>query len=237
MKVVVGGPGIVNFSRYIVYPLGSDRRAMKGVKTEMRIISSPPKSTARIICSLLVHHSMSKKSDNPANLEEIVDISSSINRSTDYWELLLNEGRRTIDKQSELLEGLRSNSFDLIKINLLVASLVFAVQRLVVETEPKNIPSVVLLFTFLPLILSILLSWDAHQTTGESRIGMSSQNMEELLKEDDSYKDTLEVISMSQCGMMTQNGSVANKVTNRMLWSIVLIFVSLGGLTAMVVFY
>lgn len=158
-------------------------------------------------------------------------------KDNEYWEILLKEGRRTVDKQSELFDGLRSDSFTLIKFNLLLASLIFAVQQSVFNVASQGIPDVVLLFTGSPILLSIWLSWNAHQKSGKSRIGTSEENIKDILDNEDSYEELLRTMTLSQYRLGTKNKQVADKVTNRMFYAIVLLFMSLGALTGILAFY
>lgn len=175
------------------------------------------------------------KGDDVNLIELAKEIEESTERETEFWETQNSDAKDTFQRSIDSVQEIQTVAIDMLKINLLVASIVVAIQQYqIINFSEKpfviaSIPFLCLLGAFFSFVFSYLIAENYY-------IGVSSSNFSEAVSGGEGKKAYLKNITPVFHSWAERNRSVASYSSYGVLIGITFIFGTVGSISGIHLF-
>ncbi|MFC4542011.1 hypothetical protein ACFO5R_08740 [Halosolutus amylolyticus] len=158
-------------------------------------------------------------------------------KSIEYWETILKESKYSFQNSLDTIQETRERTIDLIKIDLILASIYIALLRFGTNGSQIAPNSFILALPFAPLLLSGIIFLHGYISLGPRTIGISSGNIHESLLQENNKYEYCKTMAIVYAKWTDKNIELNQKSMNHIMIGIGCIFTSLGAVAGIFVFY
>lgn len=156
-------------------------------------------------------------------------------RDVEFWEVLMDQGEKSLERGHEEIRGMRSRNIEMIKIVLLLGTLYVALFRLGPSESVFQSVGYIIFLPFVFLLIAFVIFVYSYVSLGGQVLGPGVGNVREAVSDDLSVKEYKETMSKVYFLWSDENIEMIKRSSVILVSGIIFILASLGAISAIFV--